>query len=130
MIFKFSLKDSANTRITENFCVKEFACKDGSDKVLIDNNLIYGLQDIRDIVNRPIKVVSGYRTESYNKSINGAENSYHCKGMACDIECSGINLYELGMIAVKCRMNGVIIYPKKNFIHVDVRKEYYYRVEE
>jgi len=130
MIFNFSLKEDGDTKITQNFQVKEFACKDGSDTIKISNHVIYGLQDIRNYIHKPIKIISGYRTEEYNKSINGAENSYHCKGMACDIQVEDMNIYELGMIASHFRFKGVIIYPKKNFIHVDIRENYYFKVVE
>ena len=36
MVKEFSLKQSADLKLSENFKVKEFACKDNSDKVLID----------------------------------------------------------------------------------------------
>ena len=40
MIKEFSLKRDGNLKLSEHFLVREFACKDGSDKILIDTNLI------------------------------------------------------------------------------------------
>ena len=36
MIKEFSIKTSGDLNLSPNFKVKEFSCKDGSDKVLID----------------------------------------------------------------------------------------------
>jgi peptidoglycan hydrolase-like protein with peptidoglycan-binding domain len=36
----FSLKIDGETQLTSNFKVREFACKDGSDKILIDTELV------------------------------------------------------------------------------------------
>lgn len=125
---EYSLKVNGEEKLTENFKVKEFACKDGSDKILIDMELVCLLQTIRKKIEFPIKIISGYRTETYNNSIQGAKNSYHVKGMAADIQCDHINIYELAMLLVRIGFNCVIIYPIKKFIHIDTRKDMYYKV--
>lgn len=35
----------------------------------------------------PIIISSGYRSQSLNKAVDGAANSYHMSGRACDIMC-------------------------------------------
>lgn len=53
-----------------------------SNLTLLINNV---LSPARKAFNAPIYINSGYRTEAYNKKINGAKNSQHCKGEAADI---------------------------------------------
>ena len=125
----YSLKINGEEKITDNFQVKEFACKDGNDKILIDIELVCLLQAIRRHIGQPITIISGYRTTEYNNQINGAKNSYHCLGRAIDIQCKHINIYELAMLLVRIGINGVIIYPQKNFIHIDNREKPYFKVE-
>ena len=56
MVNEFSLKQSADLKLSTNFKVKEFACKDNSDKVLIDANLVDKLQKLRDYLGKPITI--------------------------------------------------------------------------
>lgn len=113
-----------NTKLSENFTAFEFKCKDGSREIKIDSRLIQKLQKLRNLLKRPIKIISGYRTESYNNLINGAKNSYHCKGMAADISVSGLENYKLALYAANVGFTGIGIY--NDYVHVDVRDDYYY----
>jgi uncharacterized protein YcbK (DUF882 family) len=47
--------------------------------------LAYHLQRLRDKLNVPIKINSGYRCELHNSLIGGSKNSQHLKGLASDI---------------------------------------------
>ena len=74
--------------------------------------------------NAPVIINSGYRTPSWNSKVNGAPNSYHCKGMAADIVVKGHNSREVAKYADEImEQGGVIKYT--NFVHVDVREEKY-----
>ena len=44
------------------------------------------LQPIRDSLEMPVRVTSGYRCEKLNKAIGGSSKSQHVKGEAADIE--------------------------------------------
>lgn len=44
------------------------------------------LQPIRDSLEMPVRVTSGYRCEELNKTIGGSSKSQHVKGEAADIE--------------------------------------------
>ena len=44
------------------------------------------LQPIRDALELPVRVTSGYRCEKLNKAIGGSSKSQHIKGEAADIE--------------------------------------------
>ena len=108
-----------NIQISKNFKLKEFQCKDGSQLVKIDSQLLYKLQALRDEIGRPVIINSGYRTESHNKAVGGAQNSYHMQGKAVDIRVNGLKPEEIAKIAEKIGFTGIGIY--KNFTHVDIR---------
>ena len=86
------------------------------------------LQIIRDIVNVPIKINSGYRCEKHNSSIKGSsKNSQHLEGKAADIVIKGYDpilktfplldqLIEEGELII----GGMGKY--STFTHIDIRK--------
>ena len=67
----YSRKKQGNLKLSANFTVKEFACKDGSDKILVDSELVSVLQKIRDHFGKAITINSAYRNASYNKNVGG-----------------------------------------------------------
>ena len=109
----------------KHFTGKEFRCKDGAKEFLFCPNLIEVLEKIRSNFNKPVIINSGYRTPWYNLKVGGAENSYHCKGMAADIRIKGVSTDKIAKYASEIMKNhgGVIRYT--NFVHVDVREGYY-----
>lgn len=113
--------------ISEHFKANEFRCKDGSDEILVCQELIDTLEEVRKHFNAPVNVRShsGYRTPEWNKKINGAKNSYHCKGMAADFHVKGHTTKEVAEFLNNIMVTGGII-RYTNFVHVDVR-EYKYR---
>ena len=86
MIRSYSLKTDGETKLSSNFQVREFACPDGTDVILIDDRLVSILQSLRDFFKRPIRVGSGFRTVSYNARIGGHYQSRHLRGQAADID--------------------------------------------
>lgn len=86
----YSRKADGAKALTPNLKVEEFACRDGSDVILISEELVTLLQKIRDHFGRSMEICSGYRTEAYNKKIGGAAKSQHMLGMAADIAIAGI----------------------------------------
>lgn len=117
----YSLAKDGNKKVSKNFKVKEFKCKDGSDVILISPELVKILQTIRDHFGKPLYINSAYRTPPYNKKIGGATYSQHLYGTACDIRINGVTPKEVAKFAetllIEC--GGIGIY--KNFTHVDVR---------
>ena len=109
----------------KHFTGKEFRCKDGTKEFLFCPNLIEVLEKIRSNFNKPVIINSGYRTPWYNVKVGGAENSYHCKGMAADIRIKGVSTDKIAKYASEIMKNygGVIRYT--NFVHVDVLEKYY-----
>lgn len=117
----YSLKKDGNKKLSDNFKVREFACKDGSDKILIDIELVELLQKIRNYFNKPVKINSGYRTISHNKKVGGSTNSYHTKGQACDIRIENVNPILIALYAERLGAGGIGVY--KTFVHIDVRQK-------
>ena len=76
-------------RITENFSLSEFDCKDGSELpiALLPNvlDLADNLQVLRDYLGVPISINSAYRSLEHNRKIGGATNSQHLFAKAADI---------------------------------------------
>ena len=91
--------------LSKNFKKSEFRCRDGSDvpPELMDNlrELVENLQVIRDHINKPVRVISGYRTPKYNRRIGGARRSQHMKAKAADLRVRGVSAAELREIILK-----------------------------
>lgn len=122
---QFSKSRDGAKQLSENFKVKEFACKDGSDKILVDVTFVQThLQDIRTHFGKPVTVNSGYRTPAYNTKVGGAKNSYHMKGRAFDISIKGVTPQEIAKYAASIGVPGVIQY--NTFVHVDSRDNKYW----
>lgn len=118
----YSLKKSGATKLSDNFKVSEFACNDGSDTVLISDELVTLLQNIRDHFGRAVVINSGYRTASYNTKVGGATNSQHVQGTAADIVISGVTPLEVAQYAEYLQPNSGGIGVYTTFTHVDVRE--------
>lgn len=126
----YSYAKDGNKKLSANFSVKEFRCKDGTDPVFIDDGLVTLLQKIRDHFGKPLTITSAYRTAAHNKAVGGATYSQHCYGMAADIRVQGVSVETVAAYAETLLVNtgGIGRYPVKNgrpagWVHVDVRKE-------
>lgn len=83
-------------QLTRNFSLEEFSCHDKKrtpvPNIYLPNviKLANELQKLRDIIQCPIHINSGYRTPLYNASLEGsATHSYHMSALAAD--CTTIN---------------------------------------
>lgn len=116
-------------KITNNFSYEEFECKDGSETPpeLLGNiaELARNLQVLRDKLNKPITIVSGYRSLLHNNKVGGAKNSQHLTGKAADIKVSGVdpkevyNLLEILIEKGEIKQGGLGLY--KSWVHYDIR---------
>jgi hypothetical protein len=112
-------------KISENFRLREFECKDGNNEVKLDPELLVYLQTLRIRLGKPISINSGYRTPEHNKKVGGVPNSYHIQGMAADIVVKGLTPKQVATEARKCGFRGIITYA--TFTHLDTRPDPYYR---
>mgnify|MGYP001483527525 CR=1 FL=1 len=116
-------------KLTENFSLHEFRCRDGSDvpDEYMENvrELAENLQVLRDKIGKPITVISGYRSPEYNKKIDGARRSQHMLAKAGDLIVKGMTPDEVKAEIVqlikdgKMKKGGVGLYT--HFTHYDVR---------
>lgn len=114
-------KNDGTLKISKNFQVKEFACKDGSDIILINTELVDILQIIRDFFGSPVIINSAYRTPAHNKKVGGVDDSVHLYGSAADITVRGVKSNDVYDFVNKLFPDkyGLGLYP--TFVHIDVR---------
>lgn len=113
---------------TRNFNVKEFECRH-CHKQEISQHLIDLCQKIRDYINAPIYISSGYRCAYYNQVVGGVYNSYHTQGLAADLvtEMGARALFDFIKEMYSCdlipELSFCYLYTKKNFVHVDIGRK-------
>ncbi len=89
------------TPVSQNFTYEEFEYSKTANDLGIDNKIpsekirfairllvLNLLQPLRDLIQRPLIVTSGYRTPALNKIVGGSKNSQHTKGEAADLFCN------------------------------------------
>lgn len=123
MVRTYSLAKDGEKQLSPHFKVREFRCRDGSDKILIDDDLIKILEMIRERFGKPVTVTSGYRTATYNRACGGASKSQHLYGTAADIVISGVDPLKVCQYAetLMPKSGGIGWYVGSRFSHIDVR---------
>ena len=89
------------TKVTMHFSIEELYASQTAKAKGIDNkpdfpsliNLVYlcayVLEPLREAMNEPIKIGSGYRCPKLNAAVGGVSNSQHMKGQAVDLCIDG-----------------------------------------
>ena len=106
----YSLAKDGTKKLSTDFKVREFRCKDGSDPIFIDSELVEVLQKIR--------------TAAHNaKQKKASHYSQHLYGKAADIWIAGVSVDTLAAYVETLLPNrgGIGRYYNDNFVHVDVR---------
>jgi len=116
-------------RLTKNFRLSEFDCRDGSEmpSQLLSNvmELAESLQELRDMLNSPIKINSAYRSLEHNQIIGGSKSSQHLFAKAADIVVKGktprqvATMIKLLILEGKMKQGGIGVYD--TFTHYDIR---------
>lgn len=116
-------------KLSKNFDLKEFESSDGSStpfEVTVNlKELAINLQVLRDKIQEPMIINSGYRSPKHNKAIGGAEKSQHLLGTAADIKVKGMRPKEVHAIIEnlikegKMKQGGLGLY--STFVHYDIR---------
>ena len=92
-------------KLEKNFSLHEFRCRDGTDvpDEFMDNvrELCVNLQILRDHIDKPITIISGYRSPEYNTKIKGAKRSQHMSARAADIIVPGMTSLEVRDIIIQ-----------------------------
>ena len=111
--------------ISKHFKRSEFQCKCCGQYRNIDIKLLNGLEILREKINKPIIINSGYRCEKHPLEINKMKTGMHTLGKAADIKIpNGITKIQLldEILLIPDFYNGGIGLPiYSNYIHVDVR---------
>ena len=101
-------------------------CHGGDEQFPISLKLVELVDHIQDSFSAgDIRIISGYRSPKYNawlrrRSRRVAHDSLHMRGMAMDIRMDGVNKHKLGKFVRELHAGGVGVYPRSNFVHVDV----------
>ena len=110
------------TKLTEHFSKEEFDCQCGcgNGDIVISENLVFQLECVRIHYGKPMRINSGIRCLSHNRSIGSRDTSSHIKGLAVDISCGDMRT-RLELVK-KLLRDGEFerIGFHKDFIHVDV----------
>lgn len=100
-MLKFIKTIEMATRISKNFTLEELRDSatakrlgiinaPGVDEVCAMCALVHHvLQPLRDAMDEPIKIGSGYRCSALNRAVGGVANSQHTKGQAADLCIDG-----------------------------------------
>ena len=117
----YSKEKDGKKKLSAHFAVWEFACKDGSDAVLVAPRLVMVLESIRSHLGIT-DIHSAYRTPQYNIEVGGSPHSQHCYGTAADISVRGVSHKKVAEYARQLMPDwgGVGIYSWG--VHVDVRE--------
>lgn len=128
MLKTYSLKRDGNTRLSAHFQVKEFKCKDGSDKIIVNMDLINLLEQLYDKLGAgAINITSGYRTPSHSVKVGGYATDQHTKGNAADITAKkkdGTPFSSKDITLALEDLNhagGIGLINKNGSVHLDVR---------
>jgi uncharacterized protein YcbK (DUF882 family) len=116
-------------QVTKNFKLSELEFSDPipAEKIASAVELLQNLQIIRDHFQRPIVIISGYRSPERNAAVGGADKSQHLEAKAADIKIAGVPTEEIynridKLIAQgKIKQGGLGKYVKSGFVHYDVR---------
>lgn len=121
MVREYSLRRDGDLQLSPHFRLREFASRDGSDKVLVDDDLVFLLEQIREAAGGAVTINSGYRSPAHNAAVGGVSSSQHLYGRAADIVVSGASSLLVGQIAEYYldRRGGIGVY--QTFTHVDTR---------
>lgn len=121
-------------RLSQNFTLAEFCFSETAARMGIKiepteqviTNLSYGckhvLQPIRDLINSPIIITSGYRPDWLNRKVGGSSKSQHCFGQAADFKILRTSKLTLLKAAKKIEASSIpfdqLIYETGEWIHV------------
>lgn len=82
------------------------------------------VEELREHFDKPIVLLSSYRSPSYNRAVGGELASYHMKFQALDIAVAGVSPKEVFTVLKKWRTQkrfsgGLGLY--ETFVHIDTR---------
>ncbi len=124
--------------LSKNFALAEFvkpeeaeAFRKDAFSVLYEHRLemvAQTLQQVRDELEMPLIVTSGWRSKRRNKRVGGSDTSDHPKGYCADVKCPYINAAKLAACFQSAAKRGLIKYDQlilyPTHVHVSVNPRY------
>ena len=107
-----------NIKIDRFFYLDEFQCP-CCLCVKLHLILLKKLSALRQAIDRPLIINSGYRCKKYNDQVDGVPGSYHLFGLAADVTVASMKMTDLLKYAQSIHFNGIGLYD--NFLHLDIR---------
>jgi len=123
------------TPISKHFNYEEFEFSQDANELCIDNHIpsekirfsirllvLNLLEPLREIVQRPLFLTSGYRCSALNKAIGGKKNSQHLIGEAADLHCEGaLEVLSLAQVVLRHKLpfDQMILY--ESFLHLSFK---------
>lgn len=129
-------------QLTPHFTLAEFAVSGAHPELVvpvppalqgrITRLAVEVLEPIRIRLDRPMRILSGYRSRALNRAVGGSVTSQHVRGEATDFTAADIRAAWLTVMAMvadnKIPSAGQLIYyPDKGFIHAALASERYRR---
>ncbi|MCX6175381.1 MAG: D-Ala-D-Ala carboxypeptidase family metallohydrolase [Ignavibacteriales bacterium] len=124
------LSDNTSTMLSASFSLDEFTISQVAERHGYRNdpndtqikNLSYLcvniLQPLREIINVPIFINSGFRSFDVNAAVGGRFNSQHLEGKATDFVVPSMNLVDVFNIVLQRLSFDQLIYEFGKWIHV------------
>lgn len=110
-------------QLSPHFSSLEFDChckRPDCDITYIDSDLVAYLERKREeIGGKSIRLNCGFRCSRHNKEVGGKPGSFHMNGKAADVVIPGLSVSEMTTLFKDA--DGLGIYQKSHFVHVDVR---------
>ncbi|GAL26779.1 hypothetical protein JCM19239_5280 [Vibrio variabilis] len=95
-------------------------CTCGCGQYHVKQHALDQLQQVRDVLNRPLTVTSGYRCERHPEERCKPVPGQHNKGVAFDVAIvGGAQRYEVIKAGLQCGATGIGV--AKTFVHLDWR---------
>lgn len=103
------------TKLTEHFTLEEFTRSSMADQIgdanrpnpthlLNIRKLAEGMEEVRALFGKPIRITSGYRNPRVNRAVGGVPTSAHALGHAADFTVDGFTPLE---VAKRIRDSGI-----------------------
>lgn len=117
-------------RLTEHFTLQEFTDSQIATRRRLDNTpaprvidnlkrVAEVLEQVRELIKRPIVVSSGYRSPALNVAVGGASKSAHVQGLAADINAVGMSARDLAQtIAASPILFDQLILEGGSWVHI------------
>lgn len=111
------------------FAAQRKVVKNSQPPQRIWKNIVPSLRivdELRESFGKPCRILSSFRSPTYNKVVGGATQSQHLQFTALDITIDGISAQRVYERLFEWRkagkfIGGLGVYPSSGFVHIDTR---------